>query len=71
MDTRCLEHGLTAAERETFERDGYFVVENALEPDHVTRLLAALDRVDDEGRAEQGLAPDDKLAVRDFNRQRP
>ena len=66
MDTRCLEHRLTIVEREAFERDGYFIVENALEPTHVTRLLAALDRVDSEGRAEQGLEPDDKLAVRDF-----
>jgi ectoine hydroxylase-related dioxygenase (phytanoyl-CoA dioxygenase family) len=66
MDMRCLEHGLTAAERDTFERDGYFIVENALEPAHVARLLAATDRVEAEQRVVQGLEPQDKLAVRDF-----
>lgn len=66
MDTRCLEHRLTAAERDTFERDGYFIVENALEPEHVARLLAVTDRMDTEQRAERGLGPHDLLSIRDF-----
>lgn len=35
----------TAAERFHFETQGYLVLENFLQPDHVARLLAALDRV--------------------------
>ena len=66
MDTRCLENRLTPFERDTFERDGYFVVKNALELDHVARLLAVLDRIEVEQRAMQGLGPNDKLAVLDF-----
>ncbi|MEO6875401.1 MAG: hypothetical protein ABI222_11340, partial [Opitutaceae bacterium] len=34
----------TAAERFRFETDGYLVLGNFLKPDHVTRLLAALER---------------------------
>lgn len=34
----------SAAERFTFENQGYLVLENFLKPDHVARLLAAVDR---------------------------
>ena len=37
--------GLTDAQRERFERDGYLVVDDALEPEHVARLIDAVDRV--------------------------
>ncbi len=37
--------GLTNEQRERFERDGYLVVEDALEPEHVARLIDAVDRV--------------------------
>ena len=66
MDIRCLDFRLTAEERDTFERDGYFIIENVLAPDHVARLLAVTDRISAEQRPQQGLGPDDKLAVRDF-----
>src|SRR5450755_3650114 len=36
--------GPTAAERFAFETTGYLVLENFLEADHISRLLAALDR---------------------------
>lgn len=36
--------GLTDDQRERFERDGYLIVENALEPDRVARLTEAVDR---------------------------
>ena len=35
--------GLTDAQRERFERDGYLIVEDALDPDHVARLIEAID----------------------------
>jgi ectoine hydroxylase len=37
--------GLTNEQRERFERNGYLVVEDALEPEHVARLIDAVDRV--------------------------
>jgi ectoine hydroxylase len=37
--------GLTQDQRERFERDGYLVVEDALEPRHVDQLTDAVDRV--------------------------
>jgi ectoine hydroxylase-related dioxygenase (phytanoyl-CoA dioxygenase family) len=37
--------GLTDVQRERFERDGYLVVDDALEPEHVARLIDAVDRV--------------------------
>ena len=46
MDSQCLEHGLTAAEREFFETNGYLTVENALDAETNARLLAAVDRID-------------------------
>ncbi len=66
MDIRCLDHRLTADERATFERDGYFIIENALEPAQVERLLTITDRVDAKERTARGLGPQDKLSVRDF-----
>ena len=36
--------GLTDVQREWFERDGYLIVEGALDPDHVARLIEAVDR---------------------------
>jgi hypothetical protein len=37
--------GLTDAQRDLFERDGYLVVEDALDTDLVPRLTDAIDRV--------------------------
>jgi ectoine hydroxylase len=37
--------GLTDAQRQRFERDGYLVVDDALEASHVSRLIEAVDRV--------------------------
>lgn len=45
MDIKCINHRLTEAERQAFHRDGYFIVENALNPDHVEQLIEAQERV--------------------------
>ena len=45
MDSACLEHCLTEAERTKFERDGFVVVENALPPSMVEGLIEAVDSV--------------------------
>ena len=55
MDVSCLDYRLTEEERLQFDRDGYLIVEGALEPDHVERLLAAVDRIDAEMRPIQGI----------------
>lgn len=38
------QQGLTEEQRERFERDGYLIVEDALDEDHVRRLVEAVDR---------------------------
>ena len=45
MDSACLEHCLTEAERTKFERDGFIVVDNALPAPMVEGLIEAVDRV--------------------------
>ena len=45
MDTACLEHCLTEAERTKFERDGFIVIENALPAPMVEGLIEAVDSV--------------------------
>ena len=66
MDASCLTHSLTEEERLQFERDGYLIIENALDPDHVARLCAVVDRVDAEMRPKQGVDKLGRLSVRDF-----
>ena len=45
MDSACLEHCLTEAERTQFERDGFVVIENALPAPMVEGLIDAVDSV--------------------------
>ena len=45
MDTACLKHCLTEAERTKFERDGFIVVDNALPAPMVKDLIEAVDSV--------------------------
>ena len=45
MDSACLEHCLTEAERTKFERDGFIVIENALPAPMVEGLIEAVDSV--------------------------
>ncbi len=66
MDTRCLDFMLSDDERQDFERDGYFIVENALTPAQNDLALAALDRLAAEQRAKQNLGPADRVAVHNF-----
>lgn len=46
MNDACLDHRLTPFEREFFNRNGYLIVENALDASMVQRLTAAVDRID-------------------------
>lgn len=49
--------GPTAAERFTFDNTGYLVLERFLKPDHIARLLAALDRAVVRRRAQVAADP--------------
>jgi len=46
MHPDCLQHRLTADERAFFDRNGYLIVENALDQATVQRLISVVDRVD-------------------------
>jgi hypothetical protein len=45
MDTSYLQHRLTEDEREQFERDGFFAIEDALSPEQVASLTTVTDRI--------------------------
>ncbi len=66
MDTACLEYCLIEEERLKFERDGFFVVEDALPPEMVEELNALVDRVYDHCVAEEGLASGTRMNLLDF-----
>jgi len=68
MDHKCVDHCLTEAERKAFEQDGYFIVKNALDPDHVEKLIEATDRIDAKYNGKEGhlLNERNNLFVRDF-----
>jgi len=53
-------HLLTPAEHEAFERDGYFVVKNAMDANVVERLCTVADRLRDENRDKSGFGPRDQ-----------
>ena len=65
MDKSCLDHLLTGTEREQLCRDGYLVIENALDPETLATSLAAVDRIDARMRKEQGDDSAKRLNVHD------
>lgn len=50
MTPDCLVHRLSPAEKESFDSQGYIVVENALNPVMIGHLLEAVDRIDSRER---------------------
>ena len=66
MDTACLDHCLTHEERLQFEKNGFFIVEDALPPKIVDDLNAVLDRLEAELRPQQDLSPHERLNIFDF-----
>lgn len=66
MDTACLQHCLTEEERMAFDRDGYFIVPNAISPEMVTRLNGALDRLAAHYRAANGIDPHASINILNF-----
>jgi ectoine hydroxylase-related dioxygenase (phytanoyl-CoA dioxygenase family) len=65
METTVLAHVLTDTERDTFERDGYFFVENALASEQVRHFAAAVDDVDARERRAGRSGTDDRLNLHD------
>ena len=53
MDTACLEHLLTEEERRQFDESGFLILENALPPSLIDKLIPVVDRLD----AESGFVP--------------
>jgi ectoine hydroxylase len=66
MDRACLEYCLTEEERREFDRNGFFVVEDALPPALIEALTAVVDRLDAEYRPKMGRGPHELLSLRDF-----
>jgi len=60
MESNCLAYALGDAERQHFEEQGFLVVENALPPEMVERLTAAVDYLHEEA-LEAGQATPGKL----------
>lgn len=66
MNKKCLDYCLTEAERLAFEKDGYFIVENALDADQVEKLAEITECFDTAFRVEENIAPDERSLVKDF-----
>ena len=66
MDAGCLRHCLTEAESQKFERDGFFIVHDAVPPQLVGELVAAVDRLDREYRASHGISGHELIHILDF-----
>ena len=57
-----LQHCATAEQLQQFDEEGYLVVEDALSPDMVLKLIAVVDRIDSQERVERGLEPGEMMA---------
>lgn len=66
MNPLCLEHCLTDTEKQQFEEDGFFAVENAIPQDMVARLVTAFDRVGAAHLGSETLPADAKFNILDF-----
>lgn len=66
MDPLCLEHCITESEKQHFEDNGYFVVEDAVPQEIVEKLIVAFDRVGAEHLGKDELPPDASYNILDF-----
>ena len=57
MDITGLDHCMTEKQRDHFDQQGFLIVENALDPAMLERILVAGNRVDAREREKQGLGP--------------
>ena len=66
MDMACLDYRLTDKERDEFEQNGFFLVEDVLSPEMVKDLTEQVDRVDTDYRNAMGLSSCEVLELIDF-----
>ena len=55
--------GMTPAQRQDFDENGFIILENFLTPEELSQLLNAVDRVGARVRSDRGLAPDSGFTV--------
>jgi ectoine hydroxylase-related dioxygenase (phytanoyl-CoA dioxygenase family) len=65
MNPDCLRHSLTDAERDAFERDGYFSIPNALTADQVAHFANVVEETDAAHRRTNGLRPEERVNLHD------
>ena len=61
-----IDHLLTDEEREQFKKDGYLLIEDALDPGTLEAATAAVDRIDTRMRKELDYDAERRLNVHDF-----
>ncbi len=66
MDRQCLEYCITEDEKQEFEDNGFFIVEDALPIDKVEKLITAFDRVGAEHLGKDKLPSDARFNILDF-----
>ncbi len=66
MDADCLKHSLADEQRERFERDGFFMIHDALPQELVGELVAAVDRLDSEYRTRNAISSHELIHIIDF-----
>ena len=66
MDPICLQYCLTGGERRQFERDGYFIIPDALPALLVHDLAAVVDRLDLRYRQKHGIDRREAIHILDF-----
>ena len=57
MDKEWLKYCATDEQLQTFNDEGYLIVEDALSPEMVDKMTIAINRIDAEERKRQGLGP--------------
>ena len=66
MNSLCLEHCLTETEKQQFEDNGFFAVEDAIPQEMVDKLVAAVDRVGAAHLGKNDLPSDARFNLLDF-----
>ena len=66
MDTKCLDYTLTDDESIQFDRDGYFIIEDAIPDDLVNKLIPVVDQIDGDYRKKIEAGPYDRSNMLDF-----
>ena len=66
MNIRCLDYQLSDVEAEEFLKDGFLMIDNVLDEDHVGQLVDVADRLFKEERERLRIGPGDRINLLDF-----